>query len=93
MCFLVSALSIIANTIWNVTKNIIKSTKLAIQSITCPKKKEENSSDPKQTSANLSDVERCITFHNDLKRRSQRSQTVQQNQEKGEPGKNLDKLI
>ena len=93
MCFLASILSTIANTIWNVAKNIVKSTKIAIQSVTCPQKKKENSSDPKQTSGHLSDVERCETFHSDLKRRSQTSETVQQNQEKVEPGKNLDKLI
>ena len=93
MCFLASILSTIANTIWNITKNIVKSTKIAIQSITCPQKKEENSSEPKQTSGHLSDVERCETVHSDLKRRPQSSETVQQTQEKEEPGKNLDKLI
>ena len=90
MCFLVSALSTIANTIWNVTKTIWKSIKTAIQSATCPRKKEESSSGSKQTSPHSSDLERCETFTNDLNT----IETVQQDskiRKRSNPTKNLDR--
>ena len=90
MCFLTSALSTIANTIWNVTKTIWKSIKTAIQSATCPRKKEESRSPSKQTSPHSSDLERCETFTNDLNT----IETVQQDskiRKRSNPTKNLDK--
>ena len=90
MCFLTSALSTIANTIWNVTKTIWKSIKTAIQSATCPRKKEESRSRSKQTSPHSSDLERCETFTND----PNTIETVQQDskiRKRSNPTKNLDR--